>query len=67
MQNLNYPHLSFRELLAQRKLAERAVKRNSNCEEVRQIIVKINKELDDRREIKFRNASKSIPTLDFDN
>ena len=67
MQKLNYPHLSFRELLAQRKLAEKAVKRNSNCEKVRQIIVKINKELDDRREIKFRNASKSIPKLDFDN
>ena len=67
MQKINYPHLSFRELLAQRKLAERAIKRNPNCEKVRQIIVKINKELDDRREIKFRHASKSIPTLDFDN
>ena len=66
MRELNYPYLSFRELLAQRKLAQKALKRSSNPEKVSQIIAKINKELDARREKKIRNASESIPKLYFD-
>ena len=63
MQQLNYQHFSFRELLAQRKLAENALKRNGDPERVGQIISRINKELDERREIKFSNAVKSIPDV----
>ena len=63
MQQLNYQHFSFRELLAQRKLAEKALKRNCDPERVGQIISRINKELDERREIKFSNAAKSIPDV----
>ena len=63
MQQLNYQHFSFRELLAQRKLAEKALKRNHDPERVGQIISRINKELDERREIKFSNAAKSIPDV----
>ena len=61
MEKLNYAHFSFRELLAQRKLAERALNKKRNSEKVRQIIEKINTELDDRRAIKFSNATKSVP------
>ena len=60
MQQLNYQHFSFRELLAQRKLAEKALKRNRDPERVGQIISRINKELDERREIKFSNAANTI-------
>ena len=63
MQQLHYQHFSFRELLAQRKLAEKALKKNRDPERVGQIISRINKELDERREIKFSNASKSIPDV----
>ena len=63
MQQLNYKHFSFRELLAQRKIAEKALKRNRDPERVGQIISRINKELDERREIKFSNAVKSIPDV----
>ena len=63
MEKLNYAHLSFRELLAQRKLAERALTKKRNSKKVQQIIEKINIELDDRREIKFSNATKSMPII----
>jgi hypothetical protein len=63
MQQLNYQHFSFRELLAQRKLAEKALKRNRDPERVGQIISRINKELDKRREIKFSNAANTIPDV----
>ena len=63
MQQLHYQHFSFRELLTQRKLAEKALKRNRDPERVGQIISKINKELDKRREVKFSNAAKSIPNV----
>ena len=63
MQQLNYQHFSFRELLAQRKLAENALKRNGDPERVGQIISRINKELDERREIKFSNAANTIPDV----
>ena len=61
MEKLNYAHFSFRELLAQRKLAERALTKKRNSEKVLQIIEKINTELSARREIKFSNATKSVP------
>ena len=67
MQQLNYQHFSFRELLAQRKLAEKALKRNRDPERVGQIISKINKELDKRREIKFSNAAKSTSSINLEN
>ena len=63
MEKLNYAHLSFRELLAQRKLAERALPKKRNSKKVQQIIEKINTELDDRRAIKFSNATKSMPII----
>ena len=63
MQQLNYKHFSFRELLTQRKLAEKSLSRSRDPEKVGQIISKINKELDKRREIKFSNSAKSIPDV----
>ena len=35
IQELNDPYISFRELLAQQKLAEKPIKRNSNCKKKR--------------------------------
>ena len=67
MHQLNYKHFSFRELLAQRKLAEKSLSRSRDPEKVGQIISKINKELDKRREIKFSNAAKSIPPINLEN
>ena len=61
MEKLNYAHFSFRELLVQRKLAERALTKKRDSEKVLQIIEKINTELDGRRAIKFFNATKSLP------
>lgn len=66
MHQLNYQHFSFRELLAQRKLAERALRKSRNPERVLQIISRINIELDKRRDIKFSNAAKSIPPINLD-
>ena len=66
MQQLHYQHFSYRELLAQRKLAEKALKRNRDPERVGQIISKINKELGKRREIKFSNAAKSMTSINLD-
>ena len=63
MQQLKYGHFSFRELLAQRKLAEKSFRRNHDTERVGKIITSINNELDKRREIKFSNAAKSIPDV----
>ena len=63
MEKLNYAHFSFRELLAQRKLAERALTKKHHSKKVSKIIEKINMELDDRRAIKFSNATKSMPII----
>ena len=60
MQQLNYRHFTFRELLRQRKLAEKALWRNRNPEQVGQIICRIDKELEKRREIQFFNAAQII-------
>ena len=63
MEKLNYAHFSFRELLAQRKVAERALTKKYNFKKVQHIIEKINTELDDRRAIKFSNATKLMPII----
>ena len=63
MQQLKYGYFSFRELLAQRKLAEKSLRRNRDPERVGRIIGSIDDELDKRREIKFSNAAKSIPDV----
>ena len=60
MQQLNYRHFTFRELLRQRRLAEKALWRNPNAEQVGQIICRIDKELEKRREIQFFNAAQII-------
>ena len=63
MEQLNYQHFSFRELLAQRKLAEKSLRRNRDPERVGRIIASIDNELNKRREIKFSNAAKTIPDV----
>ena len=63
MPQLNYQHFSFRELLAQRKLAEKALRRNHDPKSVNQIISRIDEELEKRREIKFFNAARVIPEV----
>ena len=65
MQQLNYRHFSFRELLTQRYLAEKALRRNYDAERVRQIISRIDEELEKRRKIKFNNAGELIPQVNF--
>ena len=65
MQQLNYQHFSFRELLAQRKLAEKSLGRIHDPERVSKIIASINNELDDRRAIKFSNVAKTIPDVNY--
>jgi hypothetical protein len=61
--HLNYRHFSFRELLTQRKLAVKALRRNHDPKRVSQIISRIDEELEKRREIKFFNAAKVIPEV----
>ena len=63
MPQLNYQHFSFRELLAQRKLAEKALRRNHDPKRVSQIISRIDEELEKRRKIKFFNAARVIPEV----
>ena len=63
MPQLNYQHFSFRELLTQRKLAEKALRRNHDRKRVSQIISRIDEELEKRREIKFFNACRVIPEV----
>ena len=65
MQHLNYRYFSFRELLTQRKLAEKALRRNCNSERVGQIISIIDEELEKRRKINFSNADELIPQVNF--
>jgi len=67
MPQLNYQYFSFRELLTQRKLAEKALRRNHDPKRVSQIISRIDEELEKRREIKFFNAARVIPEVIFRN
>ena len=46
--------------ISQRKLAERALTKKHHSKKVQKIIEKVNAELDDRRAIKFSNATKSM-------
>ena len=65
MQHLNYRYFSFRELLTQRKLAEKALQRNRNPERVGQIISVIDEELEKRRRIKLVTAAELVPKVNL--
>ena len=56
MQELELKHFTYRELLAQKSMAERAIKRGKNPEMATKIVSRIDQELQSRRDIKFENA-----------
>ena len=58
MQELELKHFTYRELLAQKSMAERAIKRGKNPEMATKIVSRIDQELQSRRDIKFENAHK---------
>ncbi|MEM6413680.1 MAG: hypothetical protein AAF720_03385 [Pseudomonadota bacterium] len=55
-------HFTFRELLSQRSIAERAVRRNRNVEASMALIEAINTELELRRERIFEKRSRGVDT-----
>lgn len=63
MQGLALKHFTYRELLAHRSLAERAINRGKNPEMATKLVSRINQELQARRDIKFENAHKSSMDL----
>ena len=65
MQPLEFRHFSYKELLAQRKIAQRAMSKDSGTEKAHHIVSRINDELCERRKMKLSYISKYIPKLDF--
>ena len=65
MQSLEFGHFSCKELLAQRKIARRAMAKNRDTEKAHHIVSRINDELDERRKMKLSYASKYMPKLNF--
>ena len=65
MQPSEFAHFSFKELLAQRKIAQRATAKNRDTEKAYHIVSRINDELDERRKMKLSYVSKHIPKLNF--
>ena len=65
MQPLEFRHFSYKELLAQRKIAQRAMSKNCSNEKAHYIVSRINDELYERRKMKLSYVSKYMPKLDF--
>ena len=63
MQELGLKHFTYRELLAQKSMAERAIKRGKNPEMAAKLVLRIDQELQARRDIKFENAHKRSADL----
>ena len=65
IQRLEFGYFSYKELLAQRKIAQRAMAKNRDTEKAHHIVSRINDELDERRKMKLSYASKYMPKLNF--
>tara|TARA_B100000989_G_C19371782_1_gene397755 strand:- start:32 stop:271 length:240 start_codon:yes stop_codon:yes gene_type:complete len=65
IQRLEFGHFSYKELLAQRKIAQRAMAKNHDSKKARDIVSRINDELDKRRKMKFLYARKNMPKPNF--
>ena len=65
MQQLEFGHFSYKELLAQRKIAQTAMAKNRDTPKVHHIVSRINDELDERRKMKLTYSSKYMPKLNF--
>lgn len=60
---LVFPHLTSRELLQHRKLLRRAIARGRNVKASKELEIKIDEELNARRDLRFANASKDVPEI----
>jgi len=56
--------LTFRELLRHRALALRALRRGRNTDDTKQVIEKINSELERRRDLKMQRFNADAPKTD---
>ncbi len=65
MQPLEFGYFSYKELLAQRKIVQRAMSRSRDAQKAQNIIARIDDELEERRAIKFSRAGKKIPKINF--
>ena len=65
MQPLEFGHFSYKELLAQRKIVQRAMSRSRDAQKAQNIIARIDDELEERRAIKFSRAGKKIRKINF--
>ena len=65
MQLLEFGHFSYKELLAQKKIAQTAMAKNRDTPKVHHIVSRINDELDERRKMKLFYSSKYMPKLNF--
>ena len=65
MQPLEFRHFSYKELLVQKKIAQRAISRSRDTQKVQNIIARIDDELEERRAMQFSGACKKIPTINF--
>ena len=65
MQPVEFGHFSFKELLVQKKIAQRAISSSRDAQKVKNIIARTDDELEERRAIKFSRACKKIPTINF--
>ena len=65
MQPLEFGHFSYKELLVQKKIAQRTISRSRDTQKVQNIIARIDDELEERRAMKFSGACKKIPQINF--
>ena len=65
MQPLEFEHFSYKELLLQKKIAQRTISKSHDAQKVQNIIARIDDELEEGRAMKFSNACKKIPTINF--
>ena len=65
MQPSEFRRFSHKELLAQGKIAQRAMAENRDTKKAHHIVFRINDELDERRKMKLSYASKHMPKLNF--
>ena len=65
MQPLEFGHFSYKELLAQRNIVQRAMSRSRDAQKAQNIIARIGDELEEKRAIKFSRSGKKIRKINF--
>ena len=65
MQPLEFGYFSYKELLAQRKIVQRAMSRSRDAQKAQNIIARIGDELEEKRAIKFSRSGKKIRKINF--